>query len=199
MNHRYQPYPAWFKEGDSFLNQLAEDTHDFQVNELVRCWFCNSTRFAWWGPTIRCARSCGTYYVLLPLDSGVASRRTCCVPDKAKGRACGETTWQLRPTKIRCPRCKTVSPFPFGSRLKGMFALLEPEVRDELRKAGFLKPEGGPTFKLQKITEPWKPRVDLPREEYINRLRKYRNWEISKAESGRDVNLDYRRLRDEDW
>lgn len=186
------------------VKHASLDEQLLEPGSRLFCWFCYRGMWVLWDnadpslTTLRCVgpRACHTYYaawteVNFQRLSPRAEQRVRC--------ACGQAYWKVKADQVKCVACGEVK--EFNLPLKGLTALLKPELRDHFREEGFLgkvgeTPASGPTWHKTKNPNPWLPRVDLPKPELRRRLRKYRRLEEQKLDQGRDPVVDYRRCRD---
>ncbi len=177
------------------VEHAALDEQLLNPEDRLWCWFCYNAYFTVWADagfvTMRCStgRACETYYAGWAREPYLWQRK------RFRCTHCGEMYFKLKAGVLKCWKCGLQETLPMP--LKGITALILPEVRAQHRELGFLesKPKTGPTFHLAFNLDPWKPRVDLPNQALRRRLARYRRKELEKIEAGYDPTRDLRMMR----
>lgn len=205
-----QPMNPYFTErweaGPEYRSVLITEQAAFaslrlKPDEMLRCWFCYRSSWASWGVLMRCHGSgaCQTTYFVRRADDPKAGLdqplvREGCPP--CAERRLFDKMFGYRTNRRRCFRCKIVQPV---NPIMEMVPFLEPALREEHEQRGNIV-EGKPSWKSAKIVNPWQPRVDVKNKEaLLNKLKFYRRYEDQKSAKGRDINLDYRKMKEVQW
>ena len=199
---RYPPSPAL----PAHVTQLDHSTlRDYAaraashtpLGKILRCWQCFRTHWIVWDHVMMCTNtgSCHTYYAWLTWELDKPVYAPLLAGQRAKCKHCKGSIWQVYPGRLYCVACHHDTLLSWTGH--EVTPLLDGVTRQVWLDEKILSEDGRPTWDRAMSTQPWKPRADSnSRKELLNKLRKYRRWELQKTASGRDVNIDYRKLKE---
>lgn len=170
---------------DMVTQAFSEDKEMLGPGFRVRCWVCGRKEFIGYEFTLRCrSNKCAAYYAYRFPTNSENKRRLC---------LCGESRFLLWDDQRVCLRNKHYT--ELDPRIEFMAILVEPQVKEELRAAMVLRPDGGPTWKILECADLSDRKGNFPNLTALGqRLRRYRQYSAAKEQAGKDPSLDYRRL-----